>query len=102
MVIVYGKWSFVTICYMFSGGKYATVFRIRIHNRLSEQQYVQGASTKVGNLTDLYLFPWKNFIIEPKEVNPCQWDNQGLGLLSCTTVSHIVKLSALVNYTDKF
>ena len=63
--------KFVThLFYIKSGGRYATVFWVRICNRFGQQQYLQGASAKVGNLTDLYCLLWKNFIIEPEEVNP--------------------------------
>ena len=62
-----------------SGGRYATVFGVRICNRFGQQQYLQGASAKVGNLTDPYCLACKNFvIIELKEVNSCLRDTQCL------------------------
>lgn len=63
--------------YIKSGGRYATVFGVRISNRFGQQQHLQGASAKVGNLTDPYCLPCKSFIIiELKEVNPCLKDTQ--------------------------
>jgi len=60
-VAIEGYVKFVAyLLYIKSGGRYATVFGVRIYSRFGQQQHVQGASTKVGNLTDLFCLPWKN------------------------------------------